>query len=187
MVYKYLIYSNIIIFLLELIDKSLIKLFGFIPALVFQEPWRLITGIFLHAGILHIGFNMFVLYSLGPLIERRIGSREFLILYFLSGIFGNVVFAAVAFADLIPITTIGIGASGAIAGLLGAAFLFYPNIQVLFLFIFPMPMYMFFFFYLIIEFVGLFGMNYTGIGSAAHLGGVIAGYFYSKTLIERYY
>lgn len=185
--YNTLIILNLLVFLIELFNRQIIGLFGFIPEYLITEPWRLITSIFLHANFFHIFLNMFVLYNVGPLIERRVGSWEFLKLYMLSGIVGNLLFALVAHAGIIPSNTIGIGASGAIAGLLGAAFLFYPHLQVLFLFIFPMPMYVFFFFYILIEFAGIFTMSYTGIGSAAHLGGVIAGYFYSKYLYEKYW
>ncbi len=185
--YQNLIIINLLVFIIEIFDRQFIYLFGFIPEYLFIEPWRLVTSIFLHANFFHIFLNMFVLYNIGPLIERRIGSIEFLKLYLISGIVGNILFGLVAYSGIIPTNTIGIGASGAIAGLLGAAFLFYPYLNILFLFIIPMPMYVFFFFYILIEFAGIFTMNYTGIGSAAHLGGVIAGYFYSKYLYDKYW
>ncbi|MEM1971154.1 MAG: rhomboid family intramembrane serine protease [Candidatus Anstonellales archaeon] len=185
MIYNTLLLLNIIIFIIELIDRSVIYAFGFIPERALIEPWRFVTGMFLHGGLIHLFFNMFVLYSVGRLIEPRIGSEEFLKMYLLAGIAGNFLFLIIAYAGFIPKDTIGIGASGAIAGLLGAAYVFYPYITILLFFIIPIPMYVFFFLYLIIEFLGIFTMNYTGIGSAAHLGGALFGYFYSNHIKER--
>lgn len=60
-------------------------------AIMNGEYWRLFTPIFLHASILHIGFNMYFLYAIGPVLERFYGRTRYLLLYFLSGIAGNVV------------------------------------------------------------------------------------------------
>jgi membrane associated rhomboid family serine protease len=80
------------------------------------EYWRLITGGFLHSGILHIGFNMYLLYILGQLMEPAIGSVRFAVIYgvaLLAGSFG---------ALLLEPEAMTVGASGAIFGLMGAAF-----------------------------------------------------------------
>ena len=60
-------------------------------AIMAGQYWRLVTPIFLHASILHIGFNMYFLFAIGPALERFYGRIRFLLLYFLSGIAGNVV------------------------------------------------------------------------------------------------
>jgi membrane associated rhomboid family serine protease len=81
------------------------------------QYWRLITGGFLHAGIIHIAFNMYILWFLGNLLEPAIGSVRFAALYFtglLAGSFG---------ALLLEPNTFTVGASGAVFGLMGAAFL----------------------------------------------------------------
>jgi len=80
-----------------------------------HEYWRLITSGFLHAGLLHIFFNMYLLYLLGQMLEPAIGSVRFVLLYFgslLAGSFG----ALLATPD-----TVTVGASGAVFGLMGAA------------------------------------------------------------------
>ena len=77
------------------------------------EYWRLITPVFLHGNLMHIGFNMYALYALGPQMERFYGSWQFLLLYLACG-FGGVV-ASFALTDA-P----SVGASTAIFGLLGA-------------------------------------------------------------------
>jgi membrane associated rhomboid family serine protease len=74
-------------------------------------PWRLITACFLHANLLHIFFNMWVLVDLGPVVEELYGSPRFLFLYTLSGIGGYLLSGFMGNA--------GIGASGAIVGLIG--------------------------------------------------------------------
>ena len=84
--------------------------------LVGDEPWRLVTSGFLHSGIFHIGFNMYVLWFLGNLLEPSLGPFRFAGLYLASLLTGS--FAVL----LINPDTATIGASGAIFGLMGAAF-----------------------------------------------------------------
>ncbi|MBI4771974.1 MAG: rhomboid family intramembrane serine protease, partial [Chloroflexi bacterium] len=81
--------------------------------IVAGQYWRLITPIFLHAGLLHIGFNMYALYVLGPQVEGPFGHTRFGLLYFLSGSAGVVLSLALS-----PYPSLG--ASGAIFGLIGA-------------------------------------------------------------------
>ncbi|HEY61720.1 MAG TPA: rhomboid family intramembrane serine protease [Anaerolineae bacterium] len=75
--------------------------------------WRLLTPIFLHGSILHIGFNMYALYLFGPSLERYYGKSRFIVLYFLSGFAGNVF-------SMMFSTSPSLGSSTAIFGLLGA-------------------------------------------------------------------
>ena len=85
------------------------------------EYWRLLTPMFLHVGIIHLGFNSYFLFRIGPQIERTYGHLRFMVIYLLSGIAGAV--ASFAF-NIHP----SIGASGALFGLLGAMLpLFYRN------------------------------------------------------------
>jgi membrane associated rhomboid family serine protease len=82
-----------------------------------NEYWRLITGGFLHSGILHIGFNMYILYWLGTMLEPSLGHARFVALYFASLLAGS--FGAL----LLEPNAVTVGASGAVFGLMGAAFL----------------------------------------------------------------
>ena len=77
--------------------------------------WRLFTAAFLHGSFLHIAFNMYVLFALGPTLERILGHYRYLTLYVLAAIGGGV--ASYVFSD--P-NTVSVGASGAIFGLMGA-------------------------------------------------------------------
>jgi membrane associated rhomboid family serine protease len=79
------------------------------------EAYRLVTGGFLHAGLIHIGFNMFLLFILGRMLEPAIGTPRFLALYFSSLLAGA--FGALALTDPLQLT---VGASGAIFGILAA-------------------------------------------------------------------
>ncbi len=87
------------------------------------QYWRFITPVLLHGSILHIGFNMYALYIIGPGLERRFGHTRFLLLYLLSGFAGNV-------ASFIFTASPSLGSSTAIFGLIGAQGIFiYRNRQ----------------------------------------------------------
>jgi rhomboid protease GluP len=105
-----------------LLQVDLVLYFGakINEAIFAGEIWRFVTPIFVHAGIWHIFVNMYSLYALGPAVERFLGTRRMLIIYFISGISG-VIFS-VSFTS-----SHSVGASGAIFGLLGSlgTFLFY--------------------------------------------------------------
>ena len=122
-----LIATNVIVFLAEKGQFTLSfggqpygTVFGhgalFGPSIsISHEYWRLITGGFLHGGILHIAFNMYLLYLLGTMLEPGLGSVRFFALYFTALLAGS--FGALWAAPLAPT----IGASGAIFGLMGVA------------------------------------------------------------------
>lgn len=91
--------------------------FGMWPVgIAVEGQWyRLITSAFLHGSFLHIAFNMYVLFVLGPVLERVLGHARFLVLYVVAALGGSV--ASYVFSD---IRTVSVGASGAIFGLMGA-------------------------------------------------------------------
>jgi membrane associated rhomboid family serine protease len=79
-----------------------------------HEYWRLITSGFLHAGLLHIAFNMYLLYVLGQMLEPALGRLRFVAVYFTALLAGS-------FGALVATPGASIGASGAVFGLMGAA------------------------------------------------------------------
>ncbi len=79
------------------------------------EWWRLLTAAFLHGSFLHLAFNMYVLFALGPTLERILGHGRYISLYLLAALGGGV--ASYAFSG---VNTLSVGASGAIFGLMGA-------------------------------------------------------------------
>jgi membrane associated rhomboid family serine protease len=134
-------------------------LFG--PAIADQhEYWRLVTGAFLHAGLIHIGFNMYLLWILGGLLEPALGRVRFLGLYVVSLLGGS--FGAL----LASPHTLTVGASGAVFGLMGAAVVvmrargFDPMAS-------GIPM------FIVINL--LFTFVFPGISIGGHLGGLAAG------------
>ena len=92
----------------------------FPPAIaLLGQYWRFFSSMFLHIGAIHLGFNCYALYLLGPSIERDYGRQRFVAIYFIAGFIGGV--ASYAFGDPLAV---GAGASGAIFGLIGAFFTF---------------------------------------------------------------
>jgi membrane associated rhomboid family serine protease len=85
------------------------------PAVANGDWWRLITSAFLHANLLHIGFNMYFLWFVGSRVEAALGRGRFLAVYLISGLAGSA--GALVFTPTSPT----VGASGALFGILGAA------------------------------------------------------------------
>jgi rhomboid protease GluP len=81
-----------------------------------HQYWRLFTSCFLHFGIVHIGFNMYVLYQIGPFIETVFGRARYLVIYLCAGLGGSIV------SIWMHPMSVGAGSSGAIFGLYGAVF-----------------------------------------------------------------
>lgn len=114
---------NIIVFILMTLSggseniENLIRFGANSKILVAEgERWRLFTASFIHIGFFHILFNMYFFYSLGPVFERLFGSMNFLIIYLIAGIFGNLL----SFAFGSPYT-VSAGASTSLYGMLGLA------------------------------------------------------------------
>ena len=135
------------------------------------EFYRLFTSMFLHADIVHLLFNMYALYVLGPQVERYYGKTRFLLIYFVSGLLGSL-FSCVFMNDV----TFSLGASGAIFGLLGsiAYFTYYYRATLQGLLrsqILPV----------ILINLGL-GFFISGIDVMAHIGGLIGGILMSMAI-----
>jgi rhomboid protease GluP len=133
------------------------------------EYWRLITPIFLHSGIPHLFFNSLSLYYLGPNVEHIYGHKKFLIIYFFAGIMGNV--ASFAFSP-----AFGVGASGAIFGLMGALLFFGIEKPIIFKRGSGMQLIVLF----ILNIV--YGFSVENIDNYAHIGGAIAGFLMTGAL-----
>jgi membrane associated rhomboid family serine protease len=161
----------------------------FVPSLIISEPWRIITSIFLHAGFTHLLFNCFALFMFGPLAERKLGASEVFKIFMAAGIIGNVAYW-LAYVSGITADIPGLGASGAIYGIMAAAAVLFPEALV-FLWFVPMKMRQAVAVWLVLEFVGTLNMAGSGVASAAHLGGLIFGYLYTKakakSMMDSYY
>jgi membrane associated rhomboid family serine protease len=184
-----LLVANLLVFLIQktlLIDPKYVAAFAFDPMLAWQQPWTFLTYMFLHWNILHLLFNMLMLYVFGPSVEDRMGSRMFLLFYLLCGVGG----AALSFLLMqwAPVGMIA-GASGAIMGVAVAFAWYWPNYPV---FVFPLPdpipaKWLITFLLgldLALAWIGALARAGLGGGVAhlAHLGGVGAALVYLKAL-----
>ncbi len=164
----------IAIFILEIFIPSIITYFSFTPNYALEEPWTFVTSIFLHFDMRHIFFNMLALFMFGIVLESKIGHGKFLLIFFLSGIIGNVGYMMTTSDPNIP----AIGASGAVYGIMGAAAIVMP-FALVFVSI-PIPMIAAAFLWGISEFSGLFVPS--NIAHGAHLAGLFIGVIYGLYL-----
>lgn len=140
---------------------------------VFPDKDVLLAGLmsmFLHGGLLHLAGNMWFLWIFGNNVEEAYGRIGYLLLYLAAGIAGTAAFVLVNPDTTVPL----VGASGAIAGVLGAYLVLYPNALVLSLvlvFFVPVPAFVF----LLIWFVSQFAVVDTGVAWQAHVVGFVFG------------
>jgi membrane associated rhomboid family serine protease len=187
---KWLLIINTVIFLMmnllgPVVQDNFILLALAPVAVVFHFAiWQLFTYMFLHAGLLHLLFNMLSLWMFGVPLEQEWGTRRFLKYYFLCGVGAGICDVAVN-ALLGHWGTRTVGASGAIFGLLLAFGVLYPNQQVLMGFLFPIKAKYMVMIYAAIELYLSLGPN-SGVSSVAHLGGMAFGYAYLKGRMPQY-
>ncbi len=206
-----LIIANVFVFVLgflflvqissgEFISLLAIKL-AFQPIYLQEDPlylYTLFTSMFAHAGFAHIFGNMLIFFFIGMAFEQRIGPKNFILIYLLSGFFAALFHAAVvpliypeSFDPSIPL----LGASGAIFGIMGAFAYSYPHDKV----VMPIPIGIMFItrikvMYAVIIFAGLetvitwFEASsgvMSGTAHFAHLGGLLGGFILAVFLVKR--
>lgn len=126
------------------------------------EIWRLITGTFLHGGLIHLFANMYSLYIIGSQLENFLGKKKFLVIYLVSALAGSLM--SCIFTD-----SISIGASGAIFGLLGSFLYFGYHFRIFLGTVMKTQV-------IPVILLNLFiGFTLPGIDNAAHVGGLIGG------------
>jgi membrane associated rhomboid family serine protease len=196
-----LIAVNVIVFIYELMTpniNSFINHYALVPSQInFNNYITLIpfvTAIFLHGGFLHILSNMWFLFIFGDNVEEALSPFGFLLLFLISGILGNVFQYAIMPHSSIPI----LGASGAIAGVLGCYYKLYPYSKVktlIFIFFFvtildlSAPLILGYWFLLqLISGIGSLtqtSADQGGIAFFAHVAGFIVGIFAAKMIKNR--
>lgn len=157
----------------------LIFRYGFRPANF--APLSLFSALFLHAGFFHLAGNMLFLYIFGNNVERRLGPLKYLTAYLFYGVAATLFFSLFALDSNVPL----IGASGAISGVMGCYFLWFPRHRVkVFVFLFPLvvttlmiPARWVLGFYLLIDNLlpFLVAGSSSGVAHGAHIGGFLAG------------
>jgi membrane associated rhomboid family serine protease len=159
-----LIGINVFIFLITMISPFIADSLTLTKPIFNSAYWTILTAMFVHAGFLHIFFNMLTLYFFGTFCLQLIDAKWFLVVYFVGGIFGNILFLLLA-----PEYSSVVGASGAIYAIGGVLAAMRPNLKVYLYFFIPVPLWV----------VVIIGFLVTApIGNTAwqaHLGGLIVG------------
>ncbi len=135
------------------------------------QPWRCVMAVFLHASILHIGFNMWVLMDIGPLIEELYGSARYLFIYVATGVGGYILSSFFGHFS--------IGGSGALLGLIGVLLAVTfgrrtAGMQMLRGQLIRWLIY-----------IAIWGLLFPGIDNMAHLGGLVCGFGLGKIMADR--
>ena len=162
-----LIVANVLVFMLQtsLSDRDVelfVATFGLVPA--FFSVSSIFTSMFVHAGLAHLAGNMLFLWIFGDNVEDRVGHGRFIVFYLVCG-----TAAALAQAGLDPASPVPmVGASGAIAGVMGAYLVLYPHSRILMLFPFPpilfeLPAIFFLALWFVVQFL-------SGVGALAEMG-----------------
>ncbi len=135
------------------------------------QPWRLITAIFLHGSLLHIGFNMWVLMDLGPTIEELYGSARFLFVFIVTGICGYLLSAMTGHFS--------VGASGSLLGLVGLLLALTTGRNSIGMRMLRSQLLYW------LAYLAVLGILMPGIDNYAHIGGFISGFVLGKIMVDR--
>ncbi len=183
---------NVVCFLFELMQPgymrtAFIEHYALVPDHL--RPFALVTCMFLHGGWFHLIGNMWFLWVFGSHIEDALGSVKFLVFYLIAGIVSGAVQLVLTFGSPVPT----LGASGAIAGVMGAFLILYPRVRVVtlvfiivFITTFELPAAVMLIYWFAIQLVsGLSSFaSFTdqgGVAWFAHVGGFLAGILLVKT------
>ena len=153
----------IIVFAIQLMIPSFTDLFV-LNSSSYIQPWRFVTSIFLHGSPTHLLYNLFALFFFGLILEKTVGSKRFLWVFFTSGILANII--------SINFYTSSLGASGAIMGILGALTVIRPLMNV-WAFGVIMPMAAAAVVWVLGDVIGIFMPD--NVGHIAHLSGIFFG------------
>src|SRR3954469_7662649 len=167
---RFFLIANVVIFFVQMTQPSFTDAFALVPALALYRPWTVVTYMFLHGDIMHIGFNMLGLWWAGTRVESRMGSERFVVLYFISGL------TAALFAFIFAYNAAVIGASGAIFGLMMAYAYFWPRDKIYIYMIIPIEARVLLIVYTAISIFGL--RSGSGTAHYAHLGGLVGAFVY---------
>jgi membrane associated rhomboid family serine protease len=179
-----LIALNVLVFFLELSGgEPFIERWSVVPRRLTQNPGgdfiTVFTSMFMHGGWLHLAGNMLYLWIFGDNVEDRFGHAKFALFYLICGIAATFAQVAVSAGSNIP----NLGASGAIAGVLGAYLILFPRGQVRVLMgrgVVPMPALVVIGMWIVLQFINGVGSitqsaETGGVAYMAHIGGFVAG------------
>jgi membrane associated rhomboid family serine protease len=187
---KVLIVTNVILFVINVIVGDMMTMrLGLSPQAVFEQLalWQPFTYMFLHSthGISHILINMLALWMFGSELERTWGTRFFVKYYLITGV--GAAATSLLLSAFIPgiYYSVTVGASGAIYGLLLGYGMYFPTRPIYLYFIFPIQARYFVMIVGAIAFFSALSGPGGGVADSAHLGGLVVGYLYLKSLRAR--
>jgi membrane associated rhomboid family serine protease len=187
-----LLIANVVVWLFQIASSLLAhvrieRLFGLVPYDVTHHLflWQMVTYMFLHGGFFHIFLNMLALWMFGTELERTWGTRFFTKFYLVTGVGAAATTLLLSLVSPAIYYSLTVGASGAIYGLLMAWAMYFPHRTILFWGIFPIPARVFVFIMGAIAFLSSLGGPGSGVAHIAHLGGLVVGYLYLKSLRVR--
>jgi membrane associated rhomboid family serine protease len=182
---------SIFVWKYAVVPKAIISLHGVHPASTIFPPLTLFTSQFLHGGFWHLGGNMLFLWIFGDNIEDKLGHLRFVLFYLACGVLSAVIQIVTSPRAEVPV----IGASGAIAGVMGAYFLRFPHAKVqtliivfFFIRIIRVPAVVFLGFWFILQVLlgaPTLGIAEGGVAYFAHIGGFVIGMILFKVM-EKY-
>jgi len=165
----------IVIFIIQSIFPTVTDNFALVSKDVLSRPWIILTSIFLHGDFSHLFYNMFALGLFGFILERIIGSRKILIVYFLAGIVASI--SSTFFYNA------ALGASGAIYGILGCLAALRPKMKVWVAYV-PMPMIVAAGVWALIDIFGI--LVPSNVANVAHLSGLGVGIIFGLFLRKKF-
>lgn len=173
----------IIIFLFQLIINGFTEMF-LLNESSWTQPWRFVSAVFLHGDVAHLFYNLFALVLFGSMLEKTVGSKRFLVVFFISGILANLF--SVNFYDS------SLGASGAIFGVIACLTVIRPGMAV-WAFGMPMPLFIASLLWMGGDLLGAYayfaGNPISNTGNLAHLSGafvgILFGFYYRLKVKER--
>ena len=171
---------NVAVFIFTSLFRNLTAYLGLVPFLVVdkQAYWQFFTYQFVHRGFFHLASNMLILFFFGIPVERKIGTKEFILYYLLigtiDGVLSFLVYAATGFYYISLV-----GASGAIFGVLLLYAVIYPNSVIYLWAVIPIPAPLLIVGYGVIELISMFSAN-DDIAHLTHFIGLLAGWVYIR-------
>jgi len=166
----------ILVFILQLMIEGFTDFF-MLTENALGMPWQFLTAVFLHGSLTHLLYNLFALVLFGLILEKVIGSKRFLWLFILSGIFANII-SFWWYPN-------ALGASGAIMAIIGSLAALRP-MMIVWAFNLPMPMFVLAIIWVAGSILGIFGFGDQGTGHLAHLSGLFIGVIYGLFLRLKY-
>lgn len=161
------------LFNLGAIDPRVLQMLGAsLPLYVnLAQPWRFVMAVFLHASLIHIGFNMWVLMDIGPLVEETFGSARYFFIYVVTGIGGYLLSSFLGHFS--------IGGSGALLGLIGILLAMTMNRRSSGMQMLRGQLVRW------LVYIAILGFVFPGIDNSAHFGGLACGFLLGKIMADR--